>query len=159
MADLDAVMVIIGETIAILREENNPQWGEDYPVREDFAADIAVGELYVFADEAGMVLGLACLNDQSPAEYETAAWQNAGRALVIHRLAVAPQARRQGVASAFFALAEEMAAQEGVRSLRTDTYWSNEKMTRLFLKQGFAKVGECHFGDREGHFNCFEKLL
>ena len=158
-ADLDAVMAIIGATVAIMQTEGNNQWSEVYPVREDFAQDIIEGSLYVYDDEQNKPRGVVCLNDQQREAYAPLAWQSKKPALVIHRLAVDPQARRQGIGTKLMRFAEELASQRGFSQLRTDTYHCNERMQALFQKMGYRKVGECYFVEDLAAFYCYEKLL
>jgi GNAT superfamily N-acetyltransferase len=79
--------------------------------------------------------------------------------MVIHKLTVDPAAQRQGVGSAFFRLAEELAKKQGVRSLRVDTYCLNDRMQALILKQGYHQVGNVHYPQRELPYPCYEKVL
>lgn len=157
--DLDKIMVIIEETIAVMEREGNPQWDDNYPRRTDFQRDIEENTLYVFADDGDEIKGLVCINDVEMPEYEPLDWSCRERALILHRMAVAPSSRREGIGSALLALAEELAAQQSVRCLKTDTYCDNDKMNGMFLKKGYSKIGEVHFGDIAGHFNCYEKIL
>ena len=157
--DLDQIMAIIKRTVAIMNAEGNDQWSAEYPVQEDFAQDIARGELYVYCDEAGLPRGLVCLNEEQLEAYEPLAWRSDGPALVIHRMAVDPEARRQGIATKLMHFAESTAAERGLGQMRTDTYHCNERMQALFQKMGYQYVGQCYFVEELGPFYCYEKLL
>ena len=159
IADLDDVMTIIQATVAIMNQEGNDQWSEEYPIRADFEQDIVKEELYVYCDKEGVPRGLVCLNEEQLEAYEPLAWQLETPALVIHRMAVDPTARRQGIATQLMNFAEDMAAQCGLQQVRTDTYHCNERMQALFEKMGYCKVGQCYFIEELGAFYCYEKLL
>lgn len=65
-----------------------------------------------------------------------------GDALYFFRLAVLPEARRQGIASALIACLEEEARQAGAARLACAVRLEVEGNVRLYEKRGFAKVGE-----------------
>ena len=156
--DIDPIMDIIRETVALLQAEGNPQWDETYPARSDFLADIAAEELYVYEHE-DKVCGVICLNTREPEEYAPVQWSRPGPALVIHRFAVASWTRRQGIGTAILQFADRLAAQQGLNCVKTDTYSLNPNMNRLFQRNGFHKVGEIDFKDKPRKFNCYEKCI
>ena len=158
-ADLDDIMAIIERTVAIMNREGNDQWSAEYPVRAEFEQDIVKEELYLYCDEAGTPRGLVCLNEEQLAAYAPLAWQLEAPALVIHRMAVDPAARRQGIATQLMRFAEKVAVERGLGQVRTDTYHCNERMQALFAKMGYHKVGQCSFVEELGPFYCYEKLL
>ena len=61
--------------------------------------------------------------------------------MVIHRMAVNPKFRQQGIATKLIKLAEQLALDNNVVYLKTDTYSINTKMNSLFKKCGFNLVG------------------
>ena len=171
VGDLDEIWAMVGRAIEHMHAIGNFQWGEDYPTREFYAQDIARGELYVAytniasATDANatdeMILGVACINtDQSP-EYAPLPWRIPEPAMSIHRMAVDPLVQRQGVASALFAFAEELARSQSIPTLHMDTYAQNERMQALVTGRGYQKVGEVHFGRdaRPLMYPCWEKVL
>ncbi len=56
-------------------------------------------------------------------------------------LAVAPEARRRGVATALLAAAEERARSRGVRKLSLRTFSTNPDAIRLYTRCGFQREG------------------
>ena len=159
-ADLDEIWPMIGRAAAHMNTLGNPQWGEDYPTRAHYAADIGRGELYA-AREDGNILGVACLNTARAEEYAPLLWKSTGPALVIHRMAVNPEMQRRGVGRALFTFAEELARKKGLAAIHADTYSLNAPMQTLFLAMGYSRVGFVRFGRpcRELDYPCFEKLL
>lgn len=160
-ADLETLWPMVGRAVAHMNALGNPQWGEDYPTRDHYADDLARGELYAACGGDGALLGVVCLNTQQSPEYAPLPWRSSGPALVIHRMAVDPAAQRQGVGRAFFAFAEELAREKGLGAIHADTYSLNERMQALFLRLGYAQVGQVHFGRPHRHlgYPCFEKVL
>lgn len=156
--DLKDIMALVTETIAEMQAENNQQWSESYPTKTDFAQDIAQNALYLIKKER-QVAAIMCLNDEEAPEYQTVAWQSQKPALVIHRMAVSPRFRRQGLAQELFIFAENEAKKRGFDVLKTDTYHCNDKMKHLILRQGFVKRGEVYFLPELAAFYCYEKIL
>lgn len=155
--DISGIMEIIKATLAIFRSENNPQWDELYPAADVFEADIRNGSLYVYGSES--IEGFVCIDGNQPTEYEGVNWSSDSPALCVHRLAVHPQTRGNGVGGKLMKHAETVALTHGVYNLRTDTFSENTKMNALFAKQGFFKVGEIEFRGLERPFYCYDKLL
>ena len=156
--DLGAIMAIIDATVAVMATQGNKQWDENYPTQAVFAEDIARGALYVWCDDKDSIQGVACLDEQAHPAYSQLNWQLDERALIIHRLAVAPEARRQGIATQLMQFAERLARQKGLRQVRTDTYYCNHQMQALFQKMGYHAVGVCRFVDDLDDFYCYEKI-
>jgi shikimate dehydrogenase len=58
--------------------------------------------------------------------------------LIIDHIAVAPEARRQGIGSALLAAARALAREEGRHELLLDTWEANHDAHRFFEANGFA---------------------
>lgn len=157
--DLDGIMSIVTDTIALMHAEGNVQWSEDYPLASDFLKDISAGTLYV-EDRNGEVAGFICVDDNEPSEYANLTWQaSPGDAMVIHRMSIAVPYRKQGLGTAFLKQAEAIAIQQGKRFLKTDTYSQNPRMNDLFRAAGYEMKGEISFKERPLSFYCYEKEL
>ena len=155
-SDLESIVASLESIVAAMRAQGNDQWGPAYPTADHFVRDCAEGVLFVDDDE-GQVRGFEVLNFEEPEQYDALPW-NVGRpALVIHRLAVVPKFRRQGVAERLFAFAEGQAAERGFEGLRSDTYSRNPAMNALFSKRGWRTVGTLRFPGREAEFFAWEK--
>lgn len=160
-SDIEGIASMIAAAVELMRAEGSDQWDDSYPARADFLGDIGSGQLYVDEAEDGepAVRAVACLNREQPAEYGTVRWSREGEALVIHRLAVHPACRGQGLAKALFALAEREARSRGIPCIRSDTYSLNGKMNALFAAMGYRRTGEIRFHGRRAPFYCYDKVL
>jgi len=96
--DLDVLYGIVRNATRRLDAQGIPQWDEIYPNREILEEDIERQEMCVIEVE-GEVAGLIVINEEQPAEYSAVGWACAGRALVVHRLTIAPAHQRCGLAS------------------------------------------------------------
>ena len=156
--DMDAIMAIVKGTVYLMTAEGSDQWSDDYPLPEHFLPDIDAGTLFIH-EESGRMAGFICINDIQPAEYAALTWQSDAPSLVIHRLAVAPDARKKGIGGLLMAFAEELAGSAGIHNLRSDTYSLNKGMNYLFSRSGYHKVGEVNLKGRPLKYNCYEKKL
>lgn len=151
--DIGPIMEIVRDTVAIFKAENNPQRDDDYPGERDFLEDARTNSLYAFERE-GDVLGVVCVNDVEPVE-----WRRTDKAMEIHRIAVSPRARRQGVAQALLDFADRLAVEKSFAYVKTDTFSRNQRMNPLFIKNGFFMVGKINLKDIPGYFYCYDKIL
>ncbi len=60
--------------------------------------------------------------------------------IYVHHLAVAPQARRQGVAAALFRHIEQHAAAQGVEDVYLESWAANKAAHAFFAAQGFTHL-------------------
>lgn len=156
--DLDSIMKIIKETVEEMRSYNNTQWDESYPQASNFAYDIEKEELYV-EDIDKEVAGFICVNYIEPDEYKELNWSLDEKSMVVHRMAVNNAHRNKGVAKNLMKFAEELAREQNVKYLKTDTYSINIKMNSLFKKCGYKLIGEMSFLGKEKPFYCYDKIL
>jgi len=87
-------------------------------------------------------------------------WEAGDGALQLGRLAVDPEARRQGIARALIAVAEAAAQQHGLARLRVGTRLALAGNRRLFAGCGFVEVARhAHPGHPEPTWVEMEKRL
>jgi ribosomal protein S18 acetylase RimI-like enzyme len=82
----------------------------------------------------GAVVGYIRLGVPSPLPEEA-------HVLAVHGLAVAPESRRRGVATALLGAAERRARDRGARKLSLRVLSSNETAVRLYERHGFQREG------------------
>ena len=141
--DMDALLDILEQAKAYLRESGVDQWQEGYPNREALLADMEAGRGWIFECE-GRPAGYECIS-MSPEEcYRDidGAWLTEGENYaVIHRAMAAADFRHTKLASEMFSLAEDLAAGMGRQSVRVDTHRDNMAMNRLCEKLGYTFCG------------------
>lgn len=158
LEDIKEIMVIIRKTIAEMQSYHNTQWDEFYPQEKDFMSDIQEGDLYV-SEKDGRIVAVICVNKIEPAEYNGLDWSKGKDSMVIHRMAVDPEYRRNGVGRKLMNFAEDLAMKSNINYLKTDTNSINEKMNALFVKCDYNFVGEMSFLGKETPFYCYDKVL
>ena len=154
--DVKSIMSIIRKTIKEMHLYHNNQWDESYPQEKDFIKDIQEGDLYV-SERKGRLVAFICVNKIEPAEYTGLDWSLKKDVMIIHRMAVDPEYRRNGIGRQLMNFAEELALQQEISYLKTDTNSMNENMKALFLKCGYSYIGEINFLGKETPFYCYDK--
>ncbi len=166
--DLEAILRIMDEAKAYLRESGVDQWQNGYPNREAVLADMAAGRGWVFdCVDDGCLAGYECISMEPEACYPgiDGAWLTGGENYaVIHRTMAAAKYRGTRLATEMFSFAEELAAGMGRASVRVDTHRDNKPMNRLCEKRGYKYCGVVDIGatnQTEGDplRNGYEKLL
>jgi ribosomal protein S18 acetylase RimI-like enzyme len=157
--DLPALMQLVRQVVPLMRATGNLQWDDTYPNTEVFTRDIELDQLWI-AEIDGAIGGVAAITTDQTPEYAEVGWDLNERAIVVHRLAVDPEFRGQGIAGALMQQAEAVAIDSGISVLRVDTNTHNEATQRLFPKLGYTFAGEIGLGFRPGlRFLCYEKRL
>ena len=158
LKDLPDIMTMVKKTIEEMHSYDNWQWDDTYPQESDFMNDIDKGDLFV-AERNGVVAGFVCINRIEPAEYVGVPWSRGELAFVIHRMVVGGNFRRQKIGSELVNYAEELARQQQIAYLKTDTYSLNANAQKIFEKCGYRFIGTMIFRGLDKPFYCYEKVL
>ena len=130
-------MLLVRQIVPLMRAEGNLQWDEFYPNTDVFMNDIVLRQLWV-ADFEGIIGGFAAITTEQPPEYAQVGLDITEKAIVVHRLAVDPEFRGFGIATALMEEAEALAFEDGVSILRVDTSVQNAATQTL---NGSAVLG------------------
>ncbi|MDO5105479.1 GNAT family N-acetyltransferase [Capnocytophaga sp.] len=142
----------------VRKAEGSTQWQDGYPTEQTIENDILSGNGYVFTQN-GTVLGyVAIIFGEEPA-YEAieGEWLSQSPYVVVHRMAVAAQAKGKGLGSQMLQKAEQLARDNAVESVRVDTNYDNFAMLKILDKQGYTYRGEVYF--RGSARKAFEKII
>lgn len=156
--DINEIMAIVEFTKGEMHKYNNYQWDENYPKSGDFEKDILKGTLYIW-EENSRVAGFVCIDDLEPEEYVGKNWAINEKALVVHRVAVSKDFRKKGLGIKLIKYAEDLAKENKVRYLKTDTYSLNLGAQSLFKKCQYKFVDQMDYLGKEKTFYLFEKIL
>ena len=155
--EIDSVMVIIKDAIEKMHRNGIQQWGEYYPTREIFLADIAAGSLYA-ARIDGSIVGIIGLDENQNSEWKNQDWVDIeGKPLVVHRVCVAVNFQGQGIAKKLMRFAEDYAGKNGYTSIRLDALAGNPISLGLYDSLGYRRCGT--FKGHQHDCYCFEKIL
>ena len=159
LEDVPTVMALIRRVVPIMRASGNLQWDDAYPTAALFTNDVALSQLWLAIID-DQIAGVAAITTEQEHEYAHVGWDITEPAIVVHRLAVDPAFRGQGVASALMQQAEHVAHEQGITVLRADTSAENAVMQRLFPRLGYTFAGEIELQVRPGlRILCYEKRL
>ena len=125
-----------------------------YPTRKTAEASLERGDLFVAEDE-GVIVGTAIINQQQVDVYEGAGWQYPAQdseVMVLHTLVISPKMAKRGYGKAFVRFYEDYARQNGCPFLRMDTNARNLRARAMYQKLGYAEIGivPCVFNGIEG---------
>ena len=142
--DVHRIWGIILQAKQQMRKLNSTQWDDDYPLIETIQEDVAKDYGYILTSDRGDTLAYgAVIFDGEPAyEHIEGKWPNQKPYATLHRLAVADEAKHQGVAGIFIAEAEKLSAQRGILNFRVDTNFDNIYMQKALVKADFVYCGE-----------------
>lgn len=157
--DIDTMESIIDSGKTLLRSRGIDQWQKGYPNRAQLIADVDAGIGYVAVSVAdntanaetntatdGRVVGVCMVMSTEELSYRTirdGEWMTAPDSgyVTVHRCAVAPDCRGQGVIGFIFRSAMDMARAIGAPSVRLDTHLENLTMQHALEKNGFTRCG------------------
>ena len=155
--EIDSVMVIIKDAIEKMHRNGIQQWGEYYPTREIFLADIAAGSLYA-ARIDGSIVGIIGLDENQFSEWKSQDWGDIkGKPLVVHRVCIATIVQGQGIAKKLMRFAEDYAGKNSYTSIRLDAFAGNKISVGMDESLGYRRCGI--FNGHNGDCYCFEKIL
>ncbi|SES25719.1 L-amino acid N-acyltransferase YncA [Gracilibacillus ureilyticus] len=161
--DMDAIMKILEEGIAYLRDQGLPQWQNGQgPNGETVQADIINGYAYVLVDDQNVV-GYGVLVPGPDHAYENinqGSWQYSSKNYVaIHRIAVDRNVRGKGLAKILIHDLIVLARNLEYLDIRIDTYPENVIMEKVIFSAGFCYRGMIHFGFADGERKAYQLVL
>lgn len=157
-ADVGAAWAIVRAARDGMLRAGQRQWTAAYPARADVEADVRAGRACV-AESGGRVVayGAVALGGEPAYDGLEGQWGTEGSYVVVHRLCVAPWARRSGWALRFLHEAEAFGRRAGAMALRIDTNFDNAPMLALLRRAGYAFRGKVRYG--RGERLAFDKPL
>jgi GNAT superfamily N-acetyltransferase len=147
--DLDKLTAIARIVALDMHASGIDQWSETYPDYEHFKKDLDREALDVFVFDGQVIGSISTLPENDPF-YLQLVWI-VKKALVVHRLMVLPEYRRQKIGSQLLNYAIEKARIEGYDGVKIDTHPDNLRMQGLILSCGFHEVGYMTVFNRIGY--------
>ena len=141
--DLERIMELVADAQSWFRKQNIDQWQDGYPTCEIISNDISNNENHIVelngVAVATFVLSFA--GEPTYNEIKGKGWLNENRYAVVHRIAVADECRRKGIAHEILRYVEEVSVEQGIRDIRIDTHRDNIAMRSLLKKLGYTHCG------------------
>ncbi len=152
--DIDAIMAIVKDAKASMKENHIDQWQGDYPQKEIFLEDISNGNCYVVEEDS--IIGVMCMflreseldNEDNYDYIEEGDWLNHDSYVVVHRSAILSKYKGKGYMQQMFEYAKEYALKHGINNLRVDTHKDNLPMRKAIKKYGFVECGVVYMYDQ-----------
>lgn len=157
--EIERIWEIILQAKAQMRRLNSKQWDDNYPAIETIQQDIRDRNGYVLlADNRIIAYGVVSFDGEPAYKEIDGKWSNELPYMIVHRLAVAEEAKRQGIAKRFMLEAENVSRQKGIYNFRVDTNFDNAYMLHLIDTLGFKYSGLVYYrGTNERR--AFEKSI
>lgn len=157
--DVPRIWIILQQAVEQMLREGKRQWSRNYPRPEHIEEDIKRGVGRVLCQTDGTVIAYAAVVYTGEPAYDAleGRWLSDQPYVVVHRIAVADECKRQGVATRFMQMIEQQAIGNAVHSFRIDTNCDNLYMQRMLAGLGFSYTGECQYP--QGSRLCYEKLI
>lgn len=159
LSEVDACYDLIDQGREFQRKQGFVQWTSDYPQREHVASDIEAGRGYALKDESGHVAGYICIDFGGEPAYDSikGQWRSKEPSGVLHRMAISPNYRGQGLGGVLLLECERICKEKGVTYLRADTSPDNTRMQHVFEKVGYVRCGfvELHGSDKIAYDKLF----
>jgi len=146
VADIPQLLLLFKGCTDAMLEAGIKQWDYTYPNESTARADITKEECFIIK-ENGTCLATITLNEQQDVQYEKIGWSiPAKKVLVIHRLAVHPDAQRRGFGKLLTQYASHHARQYGYDVIRLDAFTGNPASNHIYKKLGYKLAeGLCYF--------------
>lgn len=159
-ADIKRIMLIISQAKAQMKRLGSHQWQEGYPAQEDIESDITHNRAFILSSGC-MIIAYAAISINGEPAYNAleGKWLSDQDYVVVHRMAVAEEMKKRGVATYFFKCAEQYAISKEIHSFRVDTNFDNHYMLHLLEKAGFVHCGEVFYDRGRGSRMAFEKQI
>jgi len=125
-----------------------------YPTKKTAEASLLRGDLFV-AEDNGIVVGTAIINQLQVDVYEGAGWKfpaEDSEVMVLHTLVISPGVFGKGYGKAFVKFYEDYALSQNCPYLRMDTNARNTRARAMYGKLGYREIGivPCIFNGIEG---------
>lgn len=148
--DIPAIMSIVHSAQRALAELGIDQWQDGYPSVEAIEGDIERGVGYVACDDTNSPIGYAAIVLTGEEAYKQIdSWATCDEYVVVHRLCVSGDCRRQGISYQLMCYAADLARKQGFDAFRIDTHRGNIRMLQMMQKLGFGYRGIIHYDSGE----------
>ena len=149
--DIEAIMGIVSDAQAALRELGIDQWQDGYPTAEIIERDIESNAGYVYVED-NMVVGYAAIvltGEIAYKQIDDHVWGTGEDYVVVHRLCVGKDFTRKGIALSLIRKAKELAIEAGYSGFRIDTHRGNVRMLSMMDRLGFEYRGIIRYDSGE----------
>ncbi len=146
LENLPEIMTIIKDAKELLAVLKIDQWQNGYPNAAQVETDILKGESYVVLNDENQVIATSMFTTNKEPSYqiiEKGSWKvdASKKYVVIHRMAIKKEYRKQGLATLLFDEFHQQLKSKNIQSLKIDTHEENLGMQALIKKIGYQYCG------------------
>ena len=141
--DLEPIMELVADAQNWFRRQGIDQWQDGYPTPEIVLNDISNGNNYIVEYNGNIVATFVVSFDGEPtyAVVKGKGWLNDNPYAVVHRIAVADEYRRKGIAVEILHYVEELCRERAISDIRIDTHRDNVAMRSLVKILDYTHCG------------------
>jgi GNAT superfamily N-acetyltransferase len=144
--DAERIWQILQDAIAQRKADGSLQWQDGYPNPNIIHEDIKKRCGYVQVENGNIIGYIAVIFDKEPAYEEIEGkWLSDEPYIVAHRLAIAKEEKRKGIAVNIMREIENIALSENIRNIKVDTNFDNIPMLKILDTLGYIYCGKVYF--------------
>ncbi len=158
--DISRILEIFQDARNFMNSHGFTQWEEGYPNFQIVNADISAGACYI-CREKKKIFSTFVFSDKEEPLYQNLMgghWRLDEKYGVVHRVAVADEARNQGFGNKIFNFIENTCKEQGIKQIRVDTHEENKPMKNLLEKFGFNYCG-CFYKGNGDRRVAYDKII
>ncbi len=160
--DVDIIMQILSDARGRIGRLGIDQWQYGYPSRDIVVEDVNLHRSFVAIDDDNEICAVFTVIDDGEPTYDKiydGEWIAEGKPYIaVHRIAVAGNKLKRGMASFVMQEMEKHAKEIGYASVRIDTHIGNLPMRGMLEKNGYKCCGTIYLTDGESRC-AYEKLV
>ena len=142
--ETEKILEFYQDTIESIREsEFKPKWNKNYPNLEFIKTHIKKQELYVYAQDDG-IIACVVLNDRFDPDYENINWtveaESPDEIMIIHTFAVESKYAGKGIGKEIFNQIKDNATKNNKKAIRLDIIDGNIGAQKVFERFGFEYI-------------------
>lgn len=159
ISDLNEIMNMYNSCVAGMMKNGIDQWDETYPNIEVITKDITAQTYYIVEIDREIIGGINIdkLQDKT---YLDINWEDKSNSfLVVHRLAVKEEFWNKKIGKYLMIFTEKLVIENGLNSIRLDTYSGNPKAMEFYRRLGYNELGSINLKPNKNEYYCFEKII
>ena len=160
--DVDIIMQILSDARGRIGRLGIDQWQYGYPSRDIVVEDVNLHRSFVAVDDDNEICAVFTVIDDGEPTYDKiydGEWIAEGKPYIAgHRIAVAGNKLKRGMASFVMQEMEKHAKEIGYASVRIDTHIGNLPMRGMLEKNGYKCCGTIYLTNGESRC-AYEKLV
>ena len=159
ISDLDNIMLMYTSCVKGMIANDIDQWDETYPNKEVITKDI-IEQTYYIAEIDEEIIGGINIDKLQDKTYLDINWEDKTNSfLVVHRLGVKEEFWNKKIGKCLMIFTEKLVIENGLKSIRLDTYSGNPKAMEFYRRLGYNELGSINLKPNKNEYYCFEKII